>query len=68
MQYKIASSIILAALLLSGCADKTQRIDMNKDEAGQVMGLDYRDFNEAAGKAVQSMLNSGVLDLSLIHI
>ncbi len=62
MQYKIASSIILAALLLSGCADKTQRIDMNKDEAGQVMGLDYRDFNEAAGKAVQSMLKSGVLD------
>jgi len=62
MTLKIASSILVASLLMSGCADKTQRIDMNNDEAGQVMGLDYRDFNEAAGKAVQSLLKSGTLD------
>lgn len=62
MKYKIASSIIVASLLLTGCADKTQRIDMNNDNAGQVMGLDYRDFDEAAGKAVQSLLKSGTLD------
>lgn len=62
MKYKLASSIVVASLLLSGCADKTQRIDMNNDQAGQVMGLDYRDFNEAAGKAVQSLLKSGTLD------
>lgn len=62
MKLKITCSLIVASLLLGACADKTQRIDMNNDEAGQVMGLDYRDFNEAAGKAVQSMLKSGALD------
>jgi uncharacterized protein (TIGR02722 family) len=51
-----------ALLLFAGCAEKTQRIDMNNDKAGQIMGLDYRDFNEAAAKAVQSMLRSGALD------
>ena len=62
MKLRIYSSLIAAALLLGACADKTERIDMNNDQAGQVMGLDYRDFNEAAGKAVQSMLKSGALD------
>lgn len=62
MKTKIAGSLFLATLLITGCADKTQRIDMNNDNAGQVMSLDYRDFNEAAGKTVQSMLRSGVLD------
>ncbi|PHR56190.1 MAG: penicillin-binding protein activator LpoB [Arcobacter sp.] len=62
MKYKIASSILVASLLISGCAIKTERIDMNNDQAGQVMGLDYRDFNEAAAKAVQSLLKSGALD------
>jgi len=59
---KITMSALLAAGLMTGCADKTERIDMNNDKGGQVMGLDYRDFNEAAGKAVQSMLMSGAVD------
>ena len=62
MRYKIISSLIAAGLLITGCAEKTQRIDMNNDMAGQVMGLDYRDFDEAAGKAIQSLLKSGTLD------
>ena len=62
MNTKLASSLIIAGILITGCADKTQRIDMNNDQAGQVMGLDYRDFNEAAGRSVQSMLKSGALD------
>ncbi len=62
MKKIISSSIITATLLITGCADKTERIDLNHDTAGQVMGLDYRDFNEAAGKMVQSMLASGALD------
>ena len=62
MKTTIAVSFVMAALLITGCADKTQRIDMNNDTAGQVMGLDYRDFNEAAGKTIQSMLKSGALD------
>ena len=55
-------SAILAATLMSGCADKTERIDMHNDKGDQVMGLDYRDFDEAASKAIQSMLKSGALD------
>ncbi|MCJ7765672.1 MAG: penicillin-binding protein activator LpoB, partial [Thiovulaceae bacterium] len=45
-----------------GCAQKTERIDMHEDKGAQVMGLDYRDFDQAAGEAVQSMLKSGALD------
>ena len=59
---KITLSGLLMAGLMSGCAPKTERIDMNNDNGAQVMGLDYRDFNEAASKAVQSMLMSGALD------
>jgi uncharacterized protein (TIGR02722 family) len=59
---KITLSALLAAGLMSGCADKTERIDMSNDKGDQVMGLDYRDFNEAAAEAVQSMLMSGALD------
>ena len=59
---KLTLSAILAAGLMSGCADKTERIDIHNDKGDQVMGLDYRDFNEAASKAVQSMLMSGAVD------
>jgi len=52
------SIIAFSALLLSGCADKVQRIDMNNDTGDQVAGLDYRDFNQAAAEATQSMLRS----------
>jgi len=48
--------------MMTGCADKTERIDIHNDEGDQVMGLDYRDFNQAAQDAVQSMLKSGALD------
>jgi len=62
---KIKLSLVvstLSLLLLSGCAQKVQKIDLNNDTADQVMGLDYRDFNEAAGKAIQSMLKSNALN------
>ncbi len=58
----IILSALLAAGLMSGCADKTERIDIHDDKGDQVMGLDYRDFNQAAAEAVQSMLKSGALD------
>jgi hypothetical protein len=35
---------------------------MHNDKGDQVMGLDYRDFNQAAAEAVQSMLMSGAVD------
>ena len=60
---KLALSASLASLLLlSGCA-KVQKIDMNNDTGAQVMGLDYRDFQQAAGEATQSMLKSPALNI-----
>jgi len=59
---KITLSALLAAGLMTGCADKTERIDMHNDKGDQVMGLDYRDFDQAASEAIQSMLKSGTLD------
>ena len=59
---KMTLSAVLVAGMMAGCADKTERIDVHNDKGSQVMGLDYRDFNEAASKAIQSMLMSGALD------
>lgn len=58
----VTLSVVLGTALMSGCAQKTERIDMHEDKGAQVMGLDYRDFDQAAGEAVQSMLKSGALD------
>ena len=58
----ISSTLVLLMGFMSGCADKTQRIDIHNDTGDQVMGLDYRDFNQAASEAVQSMLKSGALN------
>ena len=51
-------TIVFSVLLFSGCADKVQKIDINNDTGAQVVGLDYRDFNQAAAEATQSMLRS----------
>ncbi len=59
---KMTLSALLVAGLMNGCAEKTERIDIHDDKGEQVMGLDYRDFNQAAAEAVQSMLMSGALD------
>ena len=58
MKIKLLTITALSLVLLSGCADKISRIDMNNDTGDQVIGLDYRDFHEAATKATQSMLRS----------
>jgi len=58
MKIKLLTITALSLVILSGCADKVSRIDMNNDKADQVIGLDYRDFQEAATKATQSMLRS----------
>ena len=52
------STIAIAALLFTGCADKIERIDIHNDRGDQVAGLDYRDFQQAATEATQSMLRS----------
>ena len=45
-----------------GCSQKTQNINMANDNGQAVMGLDYRDFEQAASDAVQSMLQSGAVN------
>jgi uncharacterized protein (TIGR02722 family) len=49
------------ALVLTGCASGVKIVDTNNDTADSVMGLEYRDFEKAAGEAVQSMIASGAV-------
>jgi hypothetical protein len=54
-----------AALLLAACVPQgdiaTTRIDQRTDRSPMGMGLDNRDFTEAAGELVRDMLDSGRL-------
>ena len=54
--------ISFISVLISGCATTTQNIDINNDRGQAVMGLDYRDFQKAAGESIGSMLESGALN------
>ncbi len=61
MKTKIFLITMLAGLLAAGCSEPTSNIDIVNDDAGALMALDYRDFDQAASKMVQSMLGSGAL-------
>ena len=61
MKTKILDIVMLACIFMAGCGEETTNIDVMNDEAGAVMALDYRDFDQAASKMVQSMLGSGAL-------
>jgi uncharacterized protein (TIGR02722 family) len=61
MKTTILGIVLLAGLLLAGCSEPTTNIDRTNDNAGAVMSLDYRDFDQAASKMVQSLLGSGRL-------
>jgi hypothetical protein len=57
--------MVLVAVMIfatGACAPATQNIDMYNDTGAAVMGLDYRDFEQAAGDAVASMIQSGALN------
>lgn len=49
------------SLTLIACSATPVKVDTQNDEAPTVMGLDYRDFEEAAAGMVQSILESGVV-------
>lgn len=61
MKAKILYLIAMVCILAAGCAQETKMIDTMNDEGKAVMALDYRDFDMAASKMVQSMLGSGAL-------
>lgn len=48
-------------LILAGCTPETKNIDVINDEGKPVMGLDYRDFDQAASQMIQSLLSSETL-------
>ena len=49
-------------MFLVACSGAPVKIDTANDSNGTVMGLDYRDFSEAAGAMVESILASGVVN------
>jgi len=61
MKTKLLQILILMTLLNAGCEPKTTSIDTINDAGKPVMGLDYRDFDQAASKLVQSLISSGAL-------
>jgi len=61
MKAKVLYLITMVCILAAGCAQETTMIDTRNDEGKAVMALDYRDFDLAASKMVQSMLGSGAL-------
>ena len=61
MKATILNIIMVVGILAAGCAQETVNIDVMHDEGKPVMALDYRDFDQAASKLVQSMLGSGAL-------
>jgi uncharacterized protein (TIGR02722 family) len=61
MKAKVLYLITMVCILAAGCAQETKMIDTMNDEGKSVMALDYRDFDMAASKMVQSMLGSGAL-------
>ena len=61
MKATILYLVVVVSILGAGCAQETVNIDVMHDEGKPVMALDYRDFDQAASKLVQSMLGSGAL-------
>ncbi len=54
-------SLFVCTLVLAGCTPETRNIDTINDPGKPVMGLDYRDFDQAASRMIQSLLGSGTL-------
>ena len=61
MRTRVLHLIVMAGVLAAGCGQETTNIDVMHDDGKAVMALDYRDFDQAASKMVQSMLGSGAL-------
>jgi len=49
------------AIFVIGCEQQTTNVDITHDEGKAVLSLDYRDFDQAASKMLQSMFASGAL-------
>ncbi len=47
MRTRILEILLLCGILIAGCAQETVNIDVMHDDGKAVMGLDYRDFDQA---------------------
>lgn len=54
--------ILLVAGVLAGCTQRNVIVDRETDDGETPLALDYRDFEQAAMEAVQSMLTSGAVN------
>ena len=61
MKKTMLQILIIIAGAAAGCSPEVSYIDTMHDDGKAVMALDYRDFDQAAGEMVQSMLASGAL-------
>lgn len=62
MKKHIIGIAFCSVLLLSGCATKTELIDIENDSTERAAGLEYRDFESSARSMVSEMLASGNLN------
>jgi len=63
MKFSRLIVIATAATLTAGCASSgVEMVDTRNDRGEAVVGIDYRDFEKAAGDAVQSLLASGAVN------
>lgn len=53
---------LVLLVFTSSAASQTSRIDPRSDRGEATAGLDYRDFEQAAADAIQSMLTSGAVN------
>jgi penicillin-binding protein activator len=56
------SFLLICFFFVGGCAVPTEVVDTRNDQGPAVMGLDYRDFENAAATMVESMLASGAVN------
>lgn len=61
MKKMILICTLTCLVVIAGCQPKTRNIDTVNDEGKAVMGLDYRDFDQAATEMVSSLMRSGSL-------
>ncbi len=54
-------TLLTIALFTAGCQTKTTTIDITNDEGKALMALDYRDFDQATARLIQSLVQSGEL-------
>lgn len=62
MNKYILSTLFASVFLISGCATKTELIDIENDSSERAAGLEYRDFESSARSMVSEMLASGNLN------